>query len=93
MASIALDPQYDGIRRIGGMLAGRLKELPQEVSQLRRRLLIEMLVLALASWSRRNPVDDHAGRALFLDNLVDASVGFLTAPVSSATLLTLKATQ
>ncbi|MDE1172083.1 MAG: helix-turn-helix domain containing protein [Parvibaculaceae bacterium] len=93
MAAIAFDSQYDGIRRIGSMLDRTLEALPLEISRLRRRLLIEMLVLALASWSRRRPVDDHAGRMLFLDNLIDASVGFLTAPVSSDTLLSLKVAQ
>lgn len=91
IVAVVFDPEYRGMRRIGEMLQHILQELPVEVSMMRRRMLVEMMVQTLAGWSRHHPVSTAIERALFVSNLIDAAVGFLTAPVSFDTLLTLKA--
>ncbi|MDR3498821.1 MAG: TetR family transcriptional regulator [Parvibaculum sp.] len=91
LPSIALRSDFEGIRRSNALIIAALGDLPPEIAILRQRFIVEMAVSSLAIWTRHNDaVADAAGREFFCANLFDSIVGFLTAPISTETLESLK---
>lgn len=91
LPAIALRSDFAGIRQTASLLTAALGDLPPEIAIQRQRFLVEMTVSSLAIWTRHHgAATDTVARALFLANLFDSIVGFLTAPVSTETLAALK---
>lgn len=91
LPTIALRSAFAGIRQTASLLTAALGDLPPEIAIQRQRFLVEMTVSSFAIWTRHHEAAaDTAARALFLANLFDSAVGFLTAPVSAETLTALK---
>lgn len=91
LPSLALRSEFAGIRHTASLLTASLGDLPPEIAIQRQRFLVEMIVSSLAIWTRHHgAASDVAARTLFLANLFDSIVGFLTAPVSAETLNALK---
>lgn len=91
LPSIALRSDLGGILRTNALITAALGDLPPEIAVQRQRFLIEMAVGSLAIWTRHHDGPGEApARALFVANLFDSIVGFLTAPVSPETLDALK---
>lgn len=102
LAQVLNDPDFDlpimamrgdlpGIARANALIIAALGDLTPEIAIQRQRFLIEMTVSSLAIWTRHHdPVNETAARELFIANLFDSIVGFLTAQVSDETLEALK---
>ena len=91
LPTIALRSEFAGIRQTASLLTAALGDLPPDIAVQRQRLLVEITVSSLAIWTRHHgAASDVTARALFLGNLFDSIVGFLTAPVSAETLNALK---
>ncbi len=91
LPTIALRSDFAGIRQTASLLTAALGDLPPEIAIQRQRFLVEMTVSSLAIWTRHHGASaDTAVRTLFLANLFDSIVGFLTAPISTETLAALK---
>ncbi|MVU77237.1 TetR family transcriptional regulator [Nocardia sp. ET3-3] len=87
------DPEVtSSLRFVLSTLASRLDRIPEPVLRTRLSLSTTLAVHALANFEHAAPHDnpvDSARSDLFCANLVDATVGILTAPVSeTATQLT-----
>jgi AcrR family transcriptional regulator len=82
--------QYDQIHR---QLRDLLPELPEEIFMQRFGLMLTLVVNSIAAWERDIPVGSvpeattafTARTSVFADNLVDATCGLLTAPMSDET--------
>lgn len=102
MAEILHDPDFDlpmaalrgdfeGIARANALIVSRLGDLVPEIAIQRQRFMIEMALSSLAIWTHHHDaVSETAARELFIANLFDSIIGFLTAPVSTETLAALK---
>ena len=81
---------YDQIRR---RLRALLDDLPDEIFTQRFGLMLTLVVNSIAAWEREIPPGSTREAAtaftsrtsLFADNLIDATCGLLTAPVSDDT--------
>jgi AcrR family transcriptional regulator len=81
---------YEQIRR---QLRAFLGDLPEEIFTQRFGLMLTLVVNSIAAWEREIPPGSTRGAttafasrtSLFADNLIDATCGLLTAPISEAT--------
>lgn len=81
---------YDQIRR---QLRTLLEDLPEEVFMQRFGLMLTLVVNSIAAWEREIPPGSTRGAttafasrtSLFAANLIDATCGLLTAPISDVT--------
>ena len=81
---------YDQIR---GLLRALLEDLPDEIFTQRFGLMLTLVVNSIAAWECEIPAGStheatkaFASRTLlFADNLIDATCGLLTAPISDGT--------
>ena len=81
---------YDQIRR---QLRTLLEDLPEEVFMQRFGLMLTLVVNSIAAWEREIPPGSTRGAtmvfasrtSLFANNLIDATCGLLTAPISDVT--------
>lgn len=81
---------YEQIRR---QLRAFLGDLPEEIFIQRFGLMLTLVVNSIAAWEREIPPGSTRGAttafasrtSLFADNLIDATCGLLTAPISEAT--------
>ncbi|MFE3000292.1 TetR family transcriptional regulator [Nocardia sp. NPDC059246] len=80
----------DSVRTVLAALAERLTRIPAPVLRTRLSFSMMLAVRALAGLEHAAPAADDPRTALFTTNIVDATVGMLTAPVSgtAANLLT-----
>lgn len=91
LPTVALRADLPGISRANALIVASLGDFPPEIAIQRQRFLVEMAVSSLAIWTRHHDaVNETAARELFITNLFDSFVGFLTAPVSPETLDALK---
>ena len=91
LPSLVLGSGFEGIARTNALVVSALVDLPPGIAIQRQRFLIEMTVNSLAIWTRQHDaVRERDARALFIANLFDSIVGFLSAPVSAETLAALK---
>lgn len=88
---VALRGDFEGIARANALMVAALGDLVPEIAIQRQRFAIEMALSSLAIWTHHHDaVGEVAARELFIANLFDSIVGFLTAPVSQETLDALK---
>jgi AcrR family transcriptional regulator len=91
LPSLVLGSDFEGIARTNALVVSALGDLPPGIALQRQRFLIEMTVSSLAIWTRQHDAArERDARALFVANLFDSIVGFLSAPVSAETLAALK---
>ena len=91
LPTLALRSEFAGISRSNAMIVSALGDLPPEIAIQRQRFLIEMTLSSLAIWTHHHEaVAEVAARELFIANLFDSIMGFVTAPVSEETLDALK---
>lgn len=91
LPTVALRSEFPGITRANALIVAALGDLAPEIAIQRQRFMIEMALSSLAIWTRHHDaVHEVAARDLFIANLFDSIVGFLTAPVSPETLDALK---
>jgi AcrR family transcriptional regulator len=106
LAQVLNDPDHDlpslltrgnklpGVAKANALLFAALSGHPPEIARQRQRFLVEMMVNALAMWTRHHdPMDEAPARDFFVAGLFDSVEGFLTAPVSDETLDLLKKSQ
>lgn len=102
LAQVLNDPDFDlpdmairgdlpGVIKANTLLIAAQGDIAPDISILRQRHLVEMVVSSLAIWTRHNDsLQDPLAREFFVSNLLDSVAGFLAAPVSEETLELLK---
>ncbi|MES1989356.1 MAG: helix-turn-helix domain-containing protein [Pseudomonadota bacterium] len=91
LPNLAMSGRLPGANRANLLLVAALGDLAPEIAIQRQRFMVEMTVNSLSIWARHHDsVNEEAARELFVANLLDSLEGFLTAPVSDATLDALK---
>ena len=91
LPNLAMSGRLQGANQANILLIAALGDLAPEIAIQRQRFMVEMAVNSLSIWARHHDsVNEVAARELFVANLLDSLEGFLTAPVSEATLDALK---